>query len=126
VRYSLRDEAWCARDADRALSRLRDLGAAPRLWRTPWGDTPSWTENVAGSRGLRLIGWTVDTHDWRGDTAAEMFAATRPGLTDGAVILAHDGIGPGALREVADQTVTYAQLLIDHAQQTGLRLKALT
>ena len=31
----------------------------------------------AVEHGLRLVGWTVDTHDWRGDTAEEMFDATR-------------------------------------------------
>jgi peptidoglycan/xylan/chitin deacetylase (PgdA/CDA1 family) len=125
VRYSLHDEAWCARDADRALSRLHALGAAPALWRTPWGDTPAWVESVAGHRGLRLVGWTADSHDWRGDSAEEMFAATAASLTEGAVVLAHDGIGPGAQRDVGEETVGYAQLVIDHAQRTGLQLEAL-
>src|SRR5579862_7189795 len=46
VRHSSRDADWCARDADRALERLRELGVKPLLWRTPWGDVAPWTARV--------------------------------------------------------------------------------
>jgi peptidoglycan/xylan/chitin deacetylase (PgdA/CDA1 family) len=126
VRHSSRDKAWCARDADRALQTLRELGVEPVLWRTPWGDIAPWTCQIAHARGLRLISWSVDTNDWRGDPADEMFASTRLSLEPGAVVLAHDGIGPGALRDHAEQTVAYAKLVIDHAQRSRISLKALT
>ena len=125
VRHSSRDKAWCARDADRALQRLADLGVDPVLWRTPWGDIAPWTCQIAHERRLRLVGWSVDTNDWRGDRADDMFASTRQSLEPGAVVLAHDGIGPGALRRGAEETVAYAKLVIDHAQRSGISLKAL-
>ena len=71
------------------------------------------------------MGWDVDTHDWRGDSAAEMWAATRERLGPGAIVLAHDGIGPGARREDGAETVAYAARLIDHARERGLALEAL-
>jgi peptidoglycan/xylan/chitin deacetylase (PgdA/CDA1 family) len=126
VRHGERDRGWCARDTDTALQRLRRIGARPRLWRTPWGELASWTRDVAAARRLRLVGWSVDTHDWRGDTATDMFASTRADLRPGAVVLAHDGIGPGARRSDARATLQYAQLVIEDARRSGLDLKALT
>jgi peptidoglycan/xylan/chitin deacetylase (PgdA/CDA1 family) len=125
VRHTTRDKAWCERDADRALERLRELGVEPVLWRTPWGDIAPWTCQIAHERGLRLISWSVDTNDWRGDRADDMFASTRLSLEPGAVVLAHDGIGPGALRRGAGETVGYVRLVIDHARRSGLSLRSL-
>lgn len=126
VRHSSRDLAWGRRDATRALRTLRELGCDPRLWRTPWGDTARWSGRVATEHGLRIVGWTVDTHDWRGDAAPTMYAATRPDLRAGAIVLAHDGMGPGARRTDAEQTLAFVELVIAHARRTGLRLEALT
>ncbi len=125
VRHSSRDKAWCGRDVDRALERLRDLGVDAVLWRTPWGDIAPWTCQIARERGLRLISWSVDTNDWHGDCGDEMFASTRLLLEPGAVVLAHDGVGPGALRKGAEETVAYAKLVIGHAQRSRICLKAL-
>ncbi|HEY6523198.1 MAG TPA: hypothetical protein VIY10_05465, partial [Solirubrobacteraceae bacterium] len=74
---------------------------------------------------LRLIGWSTDSHDWRGDPAAEMFEATREGLTEGAIVLAHDGLGPGARRESVEATLDYVGLVGEHCREHGLRLEAL-
>ena len=122
VRHSDRSIEWCRRDTLRALELLRTVGVRPRLWRTPWGDTAPWSAQVAHERQLRIIGWTVDTHDWRGDTAAQMFRATENRLRDGAIVLAHDGIGPGARRADARETIEYVALVAEHAAATGLAL----
>jgi peptidoglycan/xylan/chitin deacetylase (PgdA/CDA1 family) len=81
---------------------------------------------VAAEYGLRIVGWTVDTHDWRGDTAQEMFGAVRPGLRPGAIVLAHDGIGPGARRTDARETVGFVTLAARHAAAHQLVLTSLT
>ena len=125
VRHSERDEAWLARDTDAALRRLAGLGVTPTFWRTPWGDTAPWSTHIARDRDLRLVGWTADTQDWRGDSAAAMFEATRDDLTDGAIVLAHDGMGPGARRDSPAATLHYVALVGEHARDWGLRLEAL-
>ena len=125
LRHSERDAAWLQRDTDAALGRLAGLGLRPSLWRTPWGDTAPWSVQVARDRDLRLVGWTVDTHDWRGDSAPEMFEATRADLSDGAVVLAHDGLGPGARRDDVAATVQYVSLVAEHARRHGLSLEAM-
>jgi peptidoglycan-N-acetylglucosamine deacetylase len=107
------------RDADRALARLVALGVRPRLWRTPWGDTASFTQSVADQRDLRLVHWSLDTHDWRGDSSQQMLITTRDGLRPGAVVLAHDGIGPGALRADCRHTIEYVSSAVDHVRGAG-------
>jgi peptidoglycan/xylan/chitin deacetylase (PgdA/CDA1 family) len=126
VRHSERDAAWLAIDTTRALETLRSLGARPALWRTPWGVVAPWTEEVAAEHGLRIVGWTVDTHDWRGDSAPEMFERTQAGLQDGAVVLAHDGIGPGARRDTTTETLEFVRLVGEHALRRGVTLEART
>jgi peptidoglycan-N-acetylglucosamine deacetylase len=125
VRHNERDAAWLERDTDAALKRLAALGVRPAFWRTPWGDVAPWSTQVARDRDLRLIGWTADTHDWRGDSAAEMFEATGGALTGGAIILAHDGLGPGARRHSQETTLDYVTLVGEHAREHGLSLEAL-
>jgi peptidoglycan-N-acetylglucosamine deacetylase len=125
VRHNERDAAWLERDTDAALKRLAAVGVRPAFWRTPWGDVAPWSTQVARDRDLRLIGWTADTHDWRGDSAAEMFEATCGALTGGAIILAHDGLGPGARRHSQETTLDYVTLVGEHAREHGLSLEAL-
>jgi peptidoglycan-N-acetylglucosamine deacetylase len=125
IRHSEQDRESVRADSERALAVLERLGAAPALWRTPWGDEAPFTRGLAAELGLEIIGWTLDTHDWRGDEPDRMFDAICPGLGDGAVVLAHDGIGPGARRSHARDTIELVSLIASHAQAHGLRLEAL-
>jgi peptidoglycan-N-acetylglucosamine deacetylase len=125
VRHTARDLAWLREDTRAALASLAAVGVTPIFWRTPWGDTATWSPRVAHENGLRLVGWTADTHDWRGDAAAEMFQATDGLLEDGAIVLAHDGLGPGATREGAAETLAYVELVAAHARRRGLALETL-
>ena len=51
-----------------------------------------------------------------------MLRATRDELRDGAIVLAHDGIGPGARRADARETIEYTRLVTEHALEAGLEL----
>jgi len=125
ARHPSRDIAWGRKDTSEALARLRELGVSPTLWRTPWGDLAWWSGRVASEHNLRIVHWTVDTHDWRGDDAGRMFEVTRDRLEEGAIVLAHDGIGPGARRTGAAQTVAFVELAAAQARADGLELGAL-
>ncbi len=105
VRHTDRDRPWLERDTAHALAVLADLGVRPTTWRTPWGIEAPWTATVARERGLVLVRWDADTHDWRGDAAQTMHAAIEPDLRPGAIVLAHDGLGPGARRVGCAATV---------------------
>jgi peptidoglycan/xylan/chitin deacetylase (PgdA/CDA1 family) len=125
VRHSERDLDWLRDDTRTALDQLTAVGVRPALWRTPWGDLAPWTPTVAREHELRLVRWTVDTHDWRGDSAEQMLEDTCAQLVDGSIVLAHDGLGPGARRDGAAETIRYVELVAAHAQEHGLSLEPL-
>jgi peptidoglycan/xylan/chitin deacetylase (PgdA/CDA1 family) len=125
VRHTERDEAWLRRDTASALAYLATVGVQPALWRTPWGVVAPWTATVAAEHDLRLVRWTADTHDWRGDGTLAMFERIRDRLVPGAIVLAHDGIGPGARRTDCAQTLASIPRLAALAGARGLDLVAL-
>jgi peptidoglycan/xylan/chitin deacetylase (PgdA/CDA1 family) len=122
VRHSERSGDAVAADLEIGVGVLSHLGVAPRAWRAPWGIETDATRVLAGRHGLRLWGWNVDTHDWRGDRAGQMFEALRAqgGLRGGDVILMHDGLGPGARRDDCAETVALTELLLASAERSGL------
>jgi peptidoglycan-N-acetylglucosamine deacetylase len=120
LRHTEHDRATIERDTDAALTRLDLLGVRPALWRLPWGRAAAWTPEVARERGLRIVGWDADTHDWRGDPARAMLDAIAGELRDGCVVLAHDGLGPGATRDGCTQTVALVGAVATLARERGL------
>ena len=123
VRHSERSEAELTEEADRGLAALASLGLRPAVWRTPWGVETAATRRVAASHGLELRSWNRDSHDWRGDGCEQMLETIEAegGLDDGAVVLMHDGIGPGAQRTDCEETVKLTATLLDRAGASGLR-----
>jgi peptidoglycan/xylan/chitin deacetylase (PgdA/CDA1 family) len=123
VRHSERSWEALVADLELGLEILAAAGAEPLAWRAPWGVETDATRTLAGRHGLRLWGWNVDTHDWRGDSAARMFDAlgAQGGLRGGDVILMHDGIGPGARRDDCAQTVALTERLLESAEERGLK-----
>jgi peptidoglycan/xylan/chitin deacetylase (PgdA/CDA1 family) len=123
VRHSQLSEREIALDTALAIEALADVGVPPTHWRTPWGVRTAATQAVAARRGLTLVDWTLDTHDWRGDLASAMFARARSQLTPGTVVLMHDALGPGALRGGCQSTVELIEPLVIAARAAGLRVE---
>jgi len=111
VRHTEVDRPTTEDDTRRALATLADLGVRPHRWRPPWGVQAPWTEEIAAAHELELCGWDIDSHDWRGDGAEKMLAAVGPELHEGSVVLLHDGVGPGALRQGCEETVRFTRLI---------------
>jgi peptidoglycan/xylan/chitin deacetylase (PgdA/CDA1 family) len=101
-------------------SGLTVLGGPTRLWRTPWGIVTPATEEVARKHGLTLVGWTADTEDWRGGNPYEMLGRMEGKLLSQAVVLMHDGIGPGAMRDDCAMTVNAIGPLVSLARSRDL------
>jgi peptidoglycan-N-acetylglucosamine deacetylase len=123
VRHSQLGWEEVVSDTEIGLGMLDRIGVRPSAWRAPWGIETDVTRLLAAERGLRLWGWNVDTHDWRGDPARRMFGAfeAQGGLRGGDVILMHDGLGPGALRDGCAETVALTELLLARADADGLK-----
>lgn len=112
-------------DTRAALARLEALGERPTLWRTPWGTVARHTPEVARQHDLRLVHWTADTEDWAGHDPAAMLARVTPDVRNGAIVLAHDGLGPGALRDGCANTVALIGPLTALALDRGAACRAL-
>jgi peptidoglycan-N-acetylglucosamine deacetylase len=127
VRHTEMSEVELEADTTAALAEFERAGLGrPRHWRTPWGVRTAATERVAARHGLRLIDWTIDTHDWRGDGTAAMLETATALLGDGAIVLMHDALGPGALRAGVEETIGLIAPLAALARDRGLRLAALS
>ena len=111
---------WGRRDADRALTMPARARCRPACCGAPRGATPRRgprTSPPSAGCGSSAGTWTPTT-----GAATRAEACSRPptpGLVPGAVVLAHDGIGPGARRPTAAETVAYAEQLIGHARAIG-------
>jgi peptidoglycan-N-acetylglucosamine deacetylase len=119
IRHTERSRPEVEADTRAGLRDLRLLRMHPRLWRPPWGVLAPWTGDVAEGFGLELVSWTADTHDWRGDTAPEMLDHILPALRPGAVVLMHDGLGPGARRDGCEETVALIGDLVQRIRTVG-------
>ncbi|ASS65388.1 MULTISPECIES: polysaccharide deacetylase family protein [unclassified Paenibacillus] len=64
-------------------------GAAPKLFRPPYGETNAALKSIEAQNGLTEVIWNVDSQDWNGATAAQIAAAAGR-LQNGDVILMHD------------------------------------
>jgi peptidoglycan/xylan/chitin deacetylase (PgdA/CDA1 family) len=126
LRHSELSEAEIEADTLRALDAFAEIGVRPTVWRTPWGICTAATERVAARHDLRLVDWSIDTHDWRGDSVATMLAAARAQMDEGGVVLMHVGLGPGALRIGVQNTVELLAPLIASARSAGLSVGPLS
>jgi peptidoglycan/xylan/chitin deacetylase (PgdA/CDA1 family) len=125
LRHSELCESEIERDTYAGLESLATVGAHPTLWRTPWGVCTEASERVAHTHGLRLVHWTIDTHDWGGDSAPAMLVAARPLVRAEGIVLMHDGLGPGALREGCANTVELIDGLALAARKESLEIMPL-
>lgn len=112
-------------DTDRALETLARIGVEPALWRLPWGRSVATTAEIALDRGLRIVGWDGDTHDWRGDGWDAQPEQVRGLAERGGTVLLHDAIGPGAPRTDCDNTIALTDAFCAAAASHGVAVSAM-
>lgn len=120
ARHDRMAAAEISADAEEGVRTLRELGHKVHDWRAPWGVVTGDTVMVAEELGLRLVGWTADSEDWRGGTVDEMLGRLAPGMEAGAVVLMHDAVGPGALRDGCGPSVGLISPLVAMAETRDL------
>jgi peptidoglycan/xylan/chitin deacetylase (PgdA/CDA1 family) len=120
VRHDRMTASEILSDAKEGLRRLGMLGHDSRDWRTPWGVVTADSQKAAGSLGLRLVGWTADSEDWRGESSGRMLSRLGPGVGPGGILLMHDAVGSGARREGCRETVELLVPLVSLCRSRGL------
>jgi peptidoglycan/xylan/chitin deacetylase (PgdA/CDA1 family) len=120
VRHSDRSRSEVRHELLDDLAELESGGMRPTAWRPPWGELAAWTPALAAASQLDLWGWSDDTEDWAGHDTETMLSRLSSGLGPGAVVLMHDGVGPGARRGGCESTVALVEPLCRLARDRGL------
>ncbi|WP_069770285.1 polysaccharide deacetylase family protein [Streptomyces sp. LUP30] len=91
-------------DAERMITEASG-GVRPVYYRAPGGAFTPYSRSLAASRGMRPLGWNVDTKDFEKPGSAAIVATVKSEVGNGPTILFHDAGGDrsetvAALREV--------------------------
>ncbi|MFG2598428.1 polysaccharide deacetylase family protein [Streptomyces sp. NPDC048462] len=91
-------------DAERMITKASG-GVRPQYYRAPGGAFTPYSRHLAASRGMRPLGWNVDTKDFEHPGVAAIVATVKSEISNGPTILFHDAGGDraetlAALREV--------------------------
>ncbi|MEU0287361.1 polysaccharide deacetylase family protein [Streptomyces sp. NPDC006147] len=79
-------------DAERMITEASG-GVRPLYYRAPGGAFTPHSRQVAASRGMRPLGWNVDTKDFEEPGADAIVATVQQELSNGPTILFHDAGG---------------------------------
>ncbi|MFE7750039.1 polysaccharide deacetylase family protein [Streptomyces sp. NPDC057428] len=91
-------------DAERMIIKASG-GVRPQYYRAPGGAFTPYSRQLAASRGMRPLGWNVDSRDFERPGAEAMVATVKTEISGGPTVLFHDAGGDrsqtvDALREV--------------------------
>ena len=65
-------------------------GKTVKYFRPPFGDYNDALIQTAGELGLKTIQWDVDTLDWKGLSANQIFERVKSSVKNGSIILCHN------------------------------------
>ncbi|MEU6370295.1 polysaccharide deacetylase family protein [Streptomyces sp. NPDC046931] len=91
-------------DAERMITEASG-GVRPLYYRAPGGAFTPYSRRLAASRGMRPLGWNVDSKDFERPGTAAVIATVKKEISNGPTVLFHDAGGDrsqsvAALREV--------------------------
>ncbi|WP_028806398.1 polysaccharide deacetylase family protein [Streptomyces sp. 303MFCol5.2] len=99
-------------DAERMITEASG-GVRPVYYRAPGGAFTPYSRDLAASRGMRPLGWNVDTKDFERPGAAAIVATVKSEVSNGPTILFHDAGGDRS------QTVAALREILPWLQQQG-------
>ncbi|MGW0718805.1 polysaccharide deacetylase family protein [Streptomyces sp. NPDC002778] len=79
-------------DAERVITEASG-GVRPMYYRAPGGAFTPYSRTLAASRGMRPLGWNVDTKDFEQPGADAIVATVQRELPNGPTVLFHDAGG---------------------------------
>ncbi|MFC7840416.1 polysaccharide deacetylase family protein [Streptomyces sp. NPDC057382] len=79
-------------DAERMITKASG-GVRPMYYRAPGGAFTPYSRKLAASRGMRPLGWNVDTKDFERPGADAIVATVQRELANGPTLLFHDAGG---------------------------------
>ncbi|SEN35144.1 polysaccharide deacetylase family protein [Lihuaxuella thermophila] len=93
----------------------RTLGKTPMLIRPPYGSVNERVERQLGSKGFKIINWSVDTLDWRGRSSKRILKTVKNQIQPGGIILQHSAGPKGKL----NGTIQALPEIITYLKQNG-------
>ena len=110
---------YVAAEIRHTYNQIRDItGQPPRFYRAPGGSLSPFIIEEAHRLGMRVLGWSVDSADYRKPGAATIQNRILFNLRAGGVALMHDGGGDRS------QTVMQLAGLIDRVRAAGYAIVA--
>lgn len=99
-------------DAERMITEASG-GVRPQYYRAPGGAFTPYSRQLAASRGMRPLGWNVDTKDFERPGTDAIVATVKKEIANGPTLLFHDAGGDRA------QTVAALQQVLPWLKQQG-------
>ncbi|MYS06419.1 polysaccharide deacetylase family protein [Streptomyces sp. SID6041] len=99
-------------DAERMITKASG-GVRPVYYRAPGGAFTPYSRKLAASRGMRPLGWNVDTKDFERPGTAAIVATVERELPNGPTLLFHDAGGDRS------QTVEALRRLLPRLKEQG-------
>ncbi|MCX5141305.1 MULTISPECIES: polysaccharide deacetylase family protein [unclassified Streptomyces] len=79
-------------DAERMITKASG-GVRPQYYRAPGGAFTPFSRHLAASRGMRPLGWNVDTKDFEHPGVDTIVATVKREISEGPTVLFHDAGG---------------------------------
>ncbi|MEI6666537.1 MAG: polysaccharide deacetylase family protein [Acidobacteriota bacterium] len=95
-------------------------GVRPRLFRAPHGWRNPWVDRIARDEGCEPVAWTLGVYDTDDPGSAAIGQRVVDGLSNGCIILLHDGRGLDDRPDVS-QMIAALPGIIDQAKRRGYR-----
>lgn len=89
------------------------IGQKTNLYRTPYGEYNNTVIGAAEDNGYYTIQWNLDTLDYNGLTGEEMWNRIKNKLSNGSIILSHNG---------TKNTANSLDMLIKNIKQEGYEI----
>lgn len=80
---------WEVTSTDEAIENI--VGYRPKLFRAPYGGLTEPIVEFLGEMGYTIVGWTVDSEDWKQLSAEEVKRNVLDHIHPGAIVLFHSG-----------------------------------